>query len=68
MGVMPEDLEGLSYAEASQLIDERKPAFTEFKREHGSKPTTGKQLAKAKENGFDIPPGKHFVRVQCTAI
>ena len=62
MGVMPDVLASISsYAAASRLIDVRRDAFLAFKAAHGSKGTTGKQLAKAEENGFEIPDGKLVV-------
>ena len=62
MGVTPDVLASISsYAAASRLIDANRDEFLAFKAAHGSKGTTGKQLAKAEEHGFEIPKGKLFV-------
>lgn len=57
MGILPAAMVGLTYAQASALIDENKIAFAAFKLAHDkAKPAFGRQRLKASEIGLQLPP------------
>lgn len=61
MGILPAAMAGLTYAEASALIDENKEAFNAFKLAHDkSRPASGKQRLKATQIGLILPEGEYY--------